>query len=279
MVVLRSVNAFVMQKVNPGRLLIQAFVSIGLFIGLWKAAALINWVPREKVDALNARVESRIGEMVWGIYERSGRECDLADVNEAVDTVLRVLCKANGIQRGQIKLHVLVKDEVNAMALPDGYMVVYTGLLLKTNNQAQLAGVLAHELAHIQERHVMKKLAKELGVAALTSMAGLSGSAEAAREIAEVIASRAYDRSLESDADAKAVEYLLAAHIDPHELADFFMEMAEQGNLSIPDWLNTHPTSEDRSERIREMSGGKVSPNPAFGDEASWKKIRELLME
>jgi beta-barrel assembly-enhancing protease len=268
-----------MQKVNPGRLLIQAVVSIGLFIGLWKAAALINWVPREKVDALNARVESRIGEMVWGIYERSGRECDQADVNEAVDTVLRVLCKANGIQRGHIKLHVLVKDEVNAMALPDGHLVVYTGLLLKTDNQAQLAGVLAHELAHIEERHVMKKLAKELGVAALTSMAGLSGSAEAAREIAEVIASRAYDRSLESDADAKAVEYLLAAHIDPNELADFFMEMAEQGNLNIPDWLNTHPSTEGRSERIRELTAGKVPGKPAFGDEVSWKKIRELLLE
>jgi predicted Zn-dependent protease len=279
MVFLWPVNPPVLQKVKPILLLFQGLLSIGLFLGVWKGASLINWVSREKVDALNEKVEQKLGNLVWGYFERTHEACDVPSVNNAVDSILTVLCKANGFARNQISLHVLVNHEVNAMALPDRHLVVYTGLLRKAENQAQVAGVLAHELAHMQERHVMKKLAKELGIAAVTSLAGLSGSAEAARQILEVLASRAYDRSLETEADTRAVDYLLAAKINPNELADFFVMLAGESASTLPDWLNTHPATEGRSERIRELAKGKTYDASAFSNADAWKVIKAGLPE
>ncbi len=78
--------------------------------------------------------------------------------------MVNVLYKVNDIDRDKIKVHLLFKDEVNAFALPDGHLVIFSGLILESENPEELSGVLAHELAHIELNHVMTKLMREVGL-------------------------------------------------------------------------------------------------------------------
>ena len=86
------------------------------------------------------------------------------------------VCRANSIDRGKIKVHVLENSEVNAFALPAGHLVIYSGLIDDAGSAEELSGVICHELAHITEKHVMKSLAKELGLSVLISATTGEGS-------------------------------------------------------------------------------------------------------
>lgn len=88
-----------------------------------------------------------------------------------LDSLLSHLCEANDIERDKIKLHVVQSNEVNAFAFPDNHLVVFTSLIAKCENQEELCGVMAHEIAHMQKGHIMKKLVKEVGLSALVGMA------------------------------------------------------------------------------------------------------------
>jgi beta-barrel assembly-enhancing protease len=86
-----------------------------------------------------------------------------------LDKLILPLCKANTIERDSLKVHIVEKDEVNAFALPNNHLVVYTGLITDCKKQEALQGVLGHEIAHIEKNHVMKKLSKEVGLSVLLS--------------------------------------------------------------------------------------------------------------
>ena len=138
-----------------------------------------------------------------------------------LDSLLSHLCEANDIERDKIKLHVVQSNEVNAFAFPDNHLVVFTSLIAKCENQEELCGVMAHEIAHMQKGHIMKKLVKEVGLSALVGMASGGQSGEVLRSTAKLLSSTAYDRTLESEADKTAVFYLLQSGINPEPLVNF----------------------------------------------------------
>ena len=96
-----------------------------------------------------------------------------------------------------IKVHVLNKDEINAFALPNGHLIIYSGLINNSGNQEELTGVICHEIAHIELNHVMKKLIKEIGLSVLISMTTGKGGSEIIKETAKMLSSSAFDRKLE----------------------------------------------------------------------------------
>src|SRR5690606_8652338 len=119
-------------------------------------------------------------------------------------------------------------------------------------NPEELIGVIGHEIAHVELDHVMKKLIKEIGLSVLVSMTtGRSGS-EVIKETTRILSSSAFDRSLEKEADLKAVEYLAKAGIAAHFFADFLNRLAkdEDKTSTYLSWISSHPDSKGRSEYI-----------------------------
>lgn len=257
----------------------QGLLMVGLFIGSWWLLSQVEWVKLLRVEQVTKRAEQKLGQLLLKVFTQEGGEIKNDTVLLSLDSMVNRLCKANGIDRSVIKVHVVASDEVNAFALPDGHLVVYSGLIVDAKNPAELAGVMAHELAHIQLKHVTQKLVKEVGLSALLTLTTGSGNATALRELARTISATAFDRSLETEADEAGVSYLQNAQIDPLPLADFLLRMTEEQSEIVRyfTWVSTHPDSRERAKKIKANANSRSSAYTPPLSKSSWEKLKEIV--
>lgn len=261
------------------QIFIKGIAIAALFFGSWFALSQVSWTQLLHIEQMTARTEQKLGELFWDVFRQSDEAVQTTVVVAPIDTIVSRICAANRVNRQHIKLHILEKREVNAFALPDGHLVVYTGLIRQVNSPEALAGVLAHELAHIQNDHVMKKLGREVGLSVLIGAASGSGSPQIIREAARHLSGTAFDRGLEREADIEAVTYLSRAAIDPEPFADFLFQLSEkeQGTPDYLSWISTHPASKERARYIREKASQlHRSFSPAV-DAQTWARMKEAL--
>lgn len=161
------------------------------------------------------------------------------------------------------EVKIIDQDILNAFAAPGGYMYFYTGLIKFLDNEAQFAGVLAHEMAHADRRHSTQMLTKQYGFSVLASVIlgdNPSVLEEIIAQLALGLGALKYSRDNEYEADEYAVKYLYDtdANYHPRELAGFFEKM--EGAPQPPEFLSTHPSPENRIEAIEavwQSLGGK----------------------
>lgn len=261
--------------------IIQGLTIIALFFGTWFVLIQIDWVAIFKVQKITDKTEEKLGEIFWEIFQKTERENKNSFAVSSVDSIVTKICSANKIDRESIKIHILNKDDINAFALPNGHLIVYTGLILNTDNQEELSGVICHEIAHIQLNHVMKKLVKEVGLSILISMTTGKGGSETIKETAKMLSSSAFDRGLEKEADIKAVEYLIKAKINPEPFANFLYKLSDKESevTKYLTWVSTHPDSKERAEYIIDCSRDKKVKYEAILTNATWDKMKEKLRE
>ncbi len=176
------------------------------------------------------------------------------------------------------RIRIINNDTVlNAFAVPGGYTYYYTGIIKYLDNEAQFAGVMAHEMAHMARRHSTNQLTKVYGIQILLSII-LGGSSDMltqiAAELAAGLASLAFSRDHEYEADEYAVKYLYSTSYDARGIAGFFLKL--EGAPSVPEFLSTHPSPENRIEKIEEhwqSLGGKVGNTY----EVSYQNFKALL--
>lgn len=231
------------------KILKQALVSLLLFATVLYGFSRVNWLSVFHLE--EDVIEEKLGKIYWDFFSDTEELVEDEEVLQPVDSLLAYLCRANGIER-PVKLHIAKSSEVNAFALPDRHLVVYSSLIADCRNEMELCGVMAHELAHMEKGHVMKKLIKEVGLSVLAGMvAGNDGGV--LKETARLLSSTAYDRTLESEADECAVAYLVEADINPEPLGDFLYRLSEEEDVSsLAEWVSTHPDSKKRSSMIWE---------------------------
>lgn len=250
----------------------QMLVSLAVFAGVLFAFSRVDWMQVFGLD--HGIIEEKLGEMYWELFSESEVFVDDDTLIAPLDTLFSALCQANGIDRNEVALHLVECEEVNAYACPGNHLVVYTALVAECRSEAELCGILAHELAHIERGHVMQKLVKELGVATLAAMLADGG---ALTEVMQVLTSTAYDRTLEAEADDVAVHYLLAAGIDPRSFGDFLLRLSQEEDLpALAEWISTHPDSKKRVQAIYTLAEGE-GHNSAFRSlmpEDEWEAYR-----
>lgn len=165
-----------------------------------------------------------------------------------------------GATRGDRPIRVAALDVpiFNAAALPGGHIVLFKPAITETESVEELAGMLAHEIAHVRRRHVTEALIRELGIGALIRLfAGDIGAN------AEQLVALSYTREHEAEADADAIAMLKRARIDPRPTARLFERLAE-GEGGGPgfdaEFLNSHPVSSGRAKRF----ASAFDPNAAY---------------
>ena len=261
--------------------ILQGTISILLFFGTWFVLTKIDWVTVLKVQKVTDKTEEKLGELFWDIFQQTEKENENPFVVKSIDSIVTQICTANNIDREFIKVHILTKDDINAFALPNGHLIVYSGLITNSDNQEELSGVICHEIAHINLNHVMKKLVKEIGLSVLISMTTGNGGSEIVKETAKMLSSSAFDRSLEKEADIKAVDYLVKARINPEPFADFLFKLSETENEATKylTWMSSHPDSKERAEYIIEYCKDKKIKYTGAMTTATWDKLKEELKE
>ncbi len=157
----------------------------------------------------------------------------------------------------------LVDDPmVNAFALPGGFIFVTRGIMVALNSEAELAGVIGHEIGHVTARHSASQMSRQqlqqigLGVGAVLSsdVASAAGVLSAGLGLLNM----SYSRGDESQSDELGVRYMSRAGYDPNALVGVFQTLALAsggGEGSVPEWASTHPNPVNRAEDIREIIG------------------------
>ena len=159
---------------------------------------------------------------------------------------------------------ILDTEDINAYAAPGGYIFVTTGALKLMSNEAQLAGVLAHELAHINQKHIVKQLNLQSSDSSLTSgIAQILGGATLSAKIAlerlndlafKMLMEEGLSKKDEADADQKALEMLISTGYDPQSYLDYLLSLKphlEQGQAKV--LSKTHPTIDTRIKILSEF--------------------------
>jgi beta-barrel assembly-enhancing protease len=261
------------------KLLTEFILLAILFFGTWYGLSRIDWITLFKIDRASADLEQKIGDLLWKSLKTSEGEITSDSVLLPVNILLDHLCKKNPIDREKIKIHVLKNDEINAFALPDNHLVIYSGLLLACQNESEFCGVLSHELAHIQKGHVMNKLVKETGLSVLINMSAGNGNSTVVKKVIEQLSSTAYDRKFETEADLTAVDYMINAEMDPEALANFLYRLSDE---SLPEqlyWISTHPESKQRSVKIMEVIKGRTFQKiPVIGS-LKWTALQNAIRQ
>ena len=184
------------------------------------------------------------------------------------------------------RVTILNSATANAFALPAGYLYVTRGLLALANNEAELAGVLAHEIGHVAARHPAQRYSQTLLAQSLFSILGPSGGGSDLGNLAAPAAQLAltsFSRGHEHEADELAVTTLARAGFDPRAMPSFLRKLERQqarqgsGAAGIGELFSTHPRTAERVERtIRAAKGARVR-DPMWGQDIYMQMIDGLV--
>ncbi len=177
----------------------------------------------------------------------------------------------------RVRVSVANADMVNAFAVPGGRVVLFRGLIDKATSPEEVAGVLAHELAHVVYRHPTQGMITSVGWSAILSAftGGASFSSEVVAQVAAHLATSAYSRDLETEADREGVVMLNRTGIGGGGLIKFFelIQKLEKKGISLPEYLSSHPITGSRIAAIGRIS--KPATAPAL-TETEWRTLRKI---
>jgi beta-barrel assembly-enhancing protease len=189
------------------------------------------------------------------VEKQLGGRIENSILQNYIDSVGQKVAKVS--QRPDIKCHYVALNDknVNAFALPGGYIFITSGLLKKLTNESQLASVLAHETAHVVARDTMQEMSNQMGIELLLSTITTEKTPKTAVMIAKVtsqIISLKYSREDEKTADLAGLDYMFAAGYNPNGMVET-MKMLQEENKTRPiEFLSTHPSPENRLGYIEE---------------------------
>ena len=212
-------------------------------------------VAKASIVAVPVSVDTKIGKLALDSLELEGTRVTDKVIVDAVNEMIARLEPHSELKGLTFEVRILDSPEVNAFCLPGGKLVVYTGLLRKAQTAEQVAGVLAHEMAHAIKRHGLQRITESLGiVVAIELLIGdVGGLVAIGVELGKSAALTSYSRELETEADLVGVKLLHDAAIDPLELAGFFEMLKDEGD-ELPaamKWLSTHPEHAARIANVR----------------------------
>jgi predicted Zn-dependent protease len=223
----------------------------------------INFYSLEKEIALGKQMAQEV--------ERESKLMDDPVISEYVNRLGQNLVR-NSDAKVPFTIKVIDSDEVNAFALPGGFFFVNTGLILKAETEAELAGVMAHEIAHVAARHGTRQASRaELANYAsipLIFMGGWAGyGIRQAAGLAVPLGFLKFSRGFEAEADMLGLEYMYKAGYDPTAFVDFFekiqsLEKKKPGTVSKI--FSTHPPTDERIKAVQKDIQEYLKAKPEY---------------
>lgn len=208
-----------------------------------------------------------------------GKECHTSEGDKALRQLQDKLVDPLHLQEN-IRIRVVPQTTPNAFALPDGSIIVFSGLIEQASSPDELAGVLAHEMGHIVKNHPAEGVVESLGLqAVLMLMTGKSSESIDSGRLAQWMLQTHYQRDKEREADREALNILAAAHISPRGLQQFFERLQSKGDLGgkLPTYFSTHPPHE---ERIATLSNAAMKLEnekyPPALEKPYWSALRDI---
>lgn len=232
--------------------------------------------------------EIALGKQLAQEVERSAHFVDDPVVAEYVNRVGQNLVR-NSDARVPFTIKVIDSDEINAFALPGGFFYVNSGVILHAENEAELAGVMAHEIAHVAARHATRNASKaEVAQMAMIPLILLGPGGWTGYGIYEGLSFGIpltflrFSRSAEAEADYLGLQYMYKAGYDPNAFVSFFEKVqAEERRRpgTIPKVFSTHPPTPDRIEAAQKEIRLILPPRPEYiVDTSEFDRVKQRLL-
>jgi predicted Zn-dependent protease len=231
-----------------GMALLAAVLIAPVLVLLWfvvNATRIAGWIA----ERIPVEQEVALGRQAFAGMRAT---LTLNDEGPAYDAVRSIVARLTSGSRYRYEVHVAEDETLNAFALPGGVIVVHTGLIDATTRPEELAGVLAHEVQHVELRHSLRGLIQEMGLRGLWSYATGDLGATLGGQAALELTSLSFSRDAEREADQRGLDALAAAGIDPAGMPAFFKVMSQKARDAPVAFMSTHPSSAERERELRQ---------------------------
>jgi beta-barrel assembly-enhancing protease len=235
------------------------------WLGTWlKRSAVLGFAAGATVVSgcgISTQQEVEMGAQYAAEINRQLPLVDDAQLHRYINQLGNELARY-GQRNLQYRFYVVNADQVNAFAVPGGYIYINRGLITRADNMAEVAGVLAHEIAHVEHRHGIAQMERmqtaNIGLTAAYILLGRapSGVERAAIDVGGSLVFARYSREAELEADASAIPMMMAANINPHGLVSMFQKLLAENQRNpgaVEQWFSTHPTTQDRIAQVQQM--------------------------
>jgi len=238
-----------------------------------------NPISKTIAQSIPVEWEQSLGEMVFEQYKAQKKIIDDPEIRDSLHKLTATLLNHIPGKRYDFKIYVVQDPTINAFALPGGYVVLHTGLIVSVESAEELLGVLAHEISHVTLQHGLRKLIDSLGFF-LMIKAFLGNTGGLWSEVVEgsaFLLNQKFSRSFEREADETGFSYLIDANIDPRGMIGFFERLekerkkSDDANLEETlNFLSTHPVPGSRIQYLnkklkqQERTGDYLNFNPDF---------------
>ncbi|MDH3348851.1 MAG: M48 family metallopeptidase [Desulfobulbaceae bacterium] len=249
--------------VTLGALCLLFFVIISPFF-------FMDTLARVIAAQLPVSIEAQIGEKGFAQYSFKQKIMESDEGKAALESFTSALAAHIPTDRYSYQFYVVSDPNINAFALPGGYVVINSGLIQAADSAEEVLGVLAHEITHVSEQHGIRHLISSAGIflAIQTALGDMSGMVAVLADAAPMLINQQYSRDFENEADEKGYRLLKAANIDPHGMIIFFEKLIEEEKKILAKlgneqaiklitntllFLSTHPATGERIEHLNNL--------------------------
>ena len=272
--------------------------SAGMLVLVFFAYVFIKTVPSfladQMVDKIPVEWEVTVGQSILKMLPVAQKP-DPEILKVLQDTIDLLEQSVKGNQPYDLQVYILPVKQVNALALPGGPIVIFEGLLSKAESPEELAGVIAHEIQHILLRHstrgILRNMAESMLVAVL--LGDMNSVMEGVINLAGELETLGLSREMETEADQKGMELILAANIDPHGMIRIFEKLiqeespqkelpeekpiSEDNDMEFSFYFSTHPSGRNRLAQLEKQMESHENRiwTPLFPD-LDWNDIKSV---
>lgn len=267
-----AVRAFIRRHKHGLRVLFFASIALVLLLAvgavwavIWGATYLKDYVAQKGLPAIPAPIEQTLGDAAFTQLKAQTQFVNDRQLLDPLNRLAEPLLSSIPDKSRRFSLFVSDSKDVNAFALPGGYIVLHRGLLERAKTPEEIQGVLAHEVAHVLKRHGVLQLAQNVGTkTAIDALMGNEGGYRDAliRDGATLLTLK-FSRDHERAADDLGWDLLHGAQINPQGMVDFFVSLATEAEAvpgAVPGptsgLLRTHPAPQERIDRLRQKKAG-----------------------
>ncbi len=258
------------------------YLVILFFLGFVLSCAAVG-----KLNLISTRQELELGAQFSKEIEKQITIYPDPLVAAYIDSLGQLMAKNSKRTNIPYYIKVVDTDEVNAFAIPGGYLYVNRGLITTAESESELAGVMGHEIGHVVGRHGAKQLTKRLGLAVIVQVVA-GGDPDLTRQLASsmigvggTLSLLKYGRDAEREADILAVHEMYASNIDPLGITTFFQKLLvlhDRKPGGVEKLFSTHPPTEDRIKKIKSQINRLPPKEGLVVDSPRFHTIKERIL-